>query len=328
MKASVFPLLRLLSDGRGRAAQAIASELGLSPPDVAGMIERAEAAGVAIERLEDGSFKLVTPFRALDAAEIDRSLGEDAGAFHVEVVDETGSTNDDLLARARKGAPCGTVRVAEAQTAGRGRRQRSWFSSPGGALTFSLLWVFESGPGGLSALPLVVGVSIVRTLHKLGLTEAGLKWPNDLLWRQRKLGGILIETTSGADRGVSAVIGIGLNLALSSTVAGRIDQPAADLRSAGLCVDRNRLLGQLLSDLRRTLATFSRSGFAAFKSDWQRLHTYQDKMVRLELAHSVQFEGKVIGVDDSGALMLESGTGEQRFHAGELSLRLNETEGR
>ena len=160
-------------------------------------------------------------------AAIASALGPLARRFDVDVLDTCASTNAELLARAETGAASGTVLVANEQTAGRGRRGRSWIASPGDSLTFSLLWRFAPGtaPAGLS---LAVGLAVARALQKVGAGDTALKWPNDILRNRRKLGGILVELLPGAPH--AAVIGIGINLHLPA------DLPA-DVRaaSAALC---------------------------------------------------------------------------------------------
>jgi len=321
MTASVFPLLRLLSDGHFHPSEEIIKELGISDNRLSDDLHALTLSGLEIERDPRSGCRLITPFSPLGAAQIESRLGANAKVFILEVVEQTGSTNEDLMLRARQGAPNGLVRVAEMQTAGRGRRQRKWLSAPGGTLTFSLLWKFGAGFSSLSGLPLAVGVSIVRSLEAFGLQGLRLKWPNDIQWRQRKLGGILIETTADASNSTCAVIGIGLNLRLPGSVAKRIDQPAIDLESAGLMVGRNELLAQLLCDLNDVLDRFGQAGFAVFRDQWQRLHAHHDKMVTIDLGDGVQLTGKATGVDENGALLVLSPEGERTVYSGELSLR-------
>ncbi len=320
MNALTFPLLRFLADGRHRSFADISAALGVSAEQIAATLDAIVSQGVTIERNAVGC-KLKTSHDWLDAAQIASHLGQRASAFRIEVVDHTGSTNDDLIARAGHGAGSGLVRVAEFQTAGRGRRQRDWHAGLGGALTFSLLWIFTKSPAALSGLSLAVGVSLVRCLQSFGTTEVALKWPNDVLWRQRKLGGILIETAGSGDEVTRAVIGIGLNVNLSGVVAARIDQDATDLQTAGIHIGRNELLGRLLLELRGVLASFAQEGFAPFRQEWEQAHAHQDKMVQLDLADGTQQEGRVIGVDDDGALLLAAGGSTRTYHGGELSLR-------
>jgi len=321
MTTHVIPLLRWLSDGQFHSFDEIGNELGLSSASLSGAFDDLVMMGMEIERDGRAGCKLITPFSPLNAADIEHHLGEHAKTFSLEVVDQTGSTNEDLVLRARKGAPSGMVRVAELQTAGRGRRQRRWLSAPGGTLTFSLLWNFDMGIGALSGLSLAVGVSILRSLEALALRGVQLKWPNDVLWQHHKLGGILIETTAGAADRASAVIGIGLNLRLPQTLVERIDQPAADLEAAGVQIGRNELLARLLCDLSDVLGEFSRSGFTALRAQWERSHAYQDKMVAVEMGDGTQLTGTAIGVDENGALLLQAAGGRRAISSGDVSLR-------
>jgi BirA family biotin operon repressor/biotin-[acetyl-CoA-carboxylase] ligase len=318
----VIPLLRCIADQQFHSFDEIKKATGLSEIDLATALATLAGEGIETEVTRGRRCRLISPFRPWDTNEILSHLGGHARAFTIDVVDQTGSTNDDLMVKARQGAPSGLVRVAELQTAGRGRRKRNWYSGPGGALTFSVLWEFSNGARALSGLPLAVGVSLVRTLHALNLAGVLLKWPNDLLWEQRKLGGILIETSGSTDGKVSAVIGIGLNLRLSPGVAERVDQPAADLETAGLQTGRSELLARVLIDLKGVLDTFSREGFAALRPEWERFHAYQDKMVCLDMSGGKHLEGRVIGVDEYGALLLDTASGRREFHGGELSLRM------
>ena len=324
MNALTFPLLRFLSDARYRTFSEIGDALGVSATEVSTTLDVLLSMGMDIERNAGAGCRLTAPISWLDADEIAQHFGGQVGAFQIEVVDQTGSTNDDLMARARQGAASGLVRVAELQTAGRGRRKRAWHSGIGDALTFSVLWVFAGSQAALSGLSLAVGISLVRSLRALGIADVTLKWPNDVLWRRRKLGGVLIETSSRIPGAVQVVIGIGLNLRLSESVAQRIDQAASDLESAGLRLDRNELLGRLLLELQNVLGVYLRSGFAPFKAEWERAHEYQDKMVRLALADGTQTEGRVVGVGDDGALLLAVGESTHRFTGGEVSLRPTE----
>jgi BirA family biotin operon repressor/biotin-[acetyl-CoA-carboxylase] ligase len=322
MTVPVFSLLRVLSDGQLHPFDKIREQLGLSQARLSDALDSLASAGLEIETKGQAGCKLLTPFCALDAAQVEHFLGDAADLFSVEVVDQTGSTNEDLMQRARQGADTGLVRVAEEQSAGRGRRRRRWVSAIGGTLTFSLLWHFDEAASALSGLPLAVGVSLVRSLKAMALPDVQLKWPNDVLWQQRKLGGILIESVARPAGGISAVIGIGINLRLLKPVAELIDQPAADLEAAGLHVDRNELLARVLCDLSDVLGTLSREGFAPLRPEWQRLHAYQDKMVTIEMDGEMQLTGIALGVDETGALLVQTAEGTRAVHSGEMSLRL------
>jgi len=237
----------------------------------------------------------------------------------VEVVEETGSTNADLLARAAAlNAPL--LLVARHQTAGRGRAGRSWLSSGAGSLTFSLAWRFEGGLPRLSGLPLAVGVALAETLDGLGV-QVGLKWPNDVLRDGDKLAGILIETQAGQQGGVWAVIGIGLNLVMPDELEAQIGRSVASLPWLAR-MDRNALLAALLDGLAGALREFERAGFAAFAARWNRRHAWQGELVTVLDGGTVLHEGSAAGVDDAGRLLLDTGEGRIAVLAGDVSLRV------
>jgi BirA family biotin operon repressor/biotin-[acetyl-CoA-carboxylase] ligase len=239
----------------------------------------------------------------------------------IEVVAETGSTNADLLARlATLRGP--VLRIAEAQTAGRGRAGRVWLSAPGAALTFSLAWKFNRPLHALVGLPLAVGVAVAETLTLFG-EQAQLKWPNDVLKNGNKLAGILIETASpknAARDAVWAVIGIGLNLAIPDSLATQIGRPVAGITASR--IDRNLLMAALLDGLAEALQQFEATGFDAFAMRWNQLHAYTGQAVVILDNDRVLHEGKAIGVDATGRLLLETGAGRVAVMAGDVSLRV------
>ena len=237
----------------------------------------------------------------------------------VEVVEETGSTNADLLARASSlAAPL--LLVARSQTAGRGRAGRSWLSSSEGSLTFSLAWRFEGGVNRLAGLPLAVGVALAETLGRLGV-QVGLKWPNDVLRDGDKLAGILIETQAAPAGGVWAVIGIGLNLLMPDEAEALLGRSIASLPWLAR-MDRNELLAALLDGLAGALREFDRAGFGAFAARWNLRHAWQGETVTILDRGAVLHEGAAAGVDDAGRLLLDTVDGRIAIMAGDVSLRV------
>ena len=295
--------------------------MGITRGSVSNALADVDALGLTVHKVHGRGYRLVTPVQWLSRESIVRHLGRQAARFEIHVLDQTGSTNTDLLDLAVQGARSGSVLAAESQTHGRGRRGRDWHSSPGGALTFSILWRFDQGAGFLSGLSLVVGISLVRVLKKHGAADVMLKWPNDLLWRHLKLAGILIELAGDVMGPTVAVIGIGINLRLPDSVKARIDQPVVDLTRIGVAEDRNLLFAEILDELGNMLRKFSAEGFAPFRQEWDRLHAYQDKMVRVRMPDKSEIEGRVQGVGDDGALLLHTRSGQRKFYGGELSLR-------
>jgi BirA family biotin operon repressor/biotin-[acetyl-CoA-carboxylase] ligase len=241
----------------------------------------------------------------------------------VEVVEETGSTNADLLARAASlSAP--VLLIARNQTAGRGRAGRSWLSSSAGSLTFSLAWKFDGGLPRLTGLPLAVGVALAETLERLGV-QVGLKWPNDVLRDGDKLAGILIETQAAPGGGVWAVIGIGLNLVMPDELEAQIGRSVASLPWLAR-MDRDALLAALLDGLAGALREFERAGFAAFSARWNLRHAWQGETVSVLDGGAVLHEGSAAGVDDAGRLLLDTPDGRITVLAGDVSLRVKGAE--
>ncbi|MES2104660.1 MAG: biotin--[acetyl-CoA-carboxylase] ligase [Pseudomonadota bacterium] len=239
----------------------------------------------------------------------------------VEVVEETGSTNADLMARLPllQGP---LLRVAERQTAGRGRAGRVWHSVPGGVLTFSLAWRFRQQAQGLLGLPLAVGVAVAEVLlaHSVPVQ---LKWPNDILKDGKKLAGILIESSPIPDHeggGTWAVIGIGLNLRIPHELEAEIGNAVADAPWLAQ-MDRNILMAHLLNGLAQALGQFEQQGFTAFTARWNGMHAYAQQMVRILDQGQLVHEGIAAGVDASGCLCLLTQQGPVTVVAGDVSLR-------
>lgn len=324
MKPLAYQVLRLLADGEFHSGAALAQAAGMSRASVWNAVQEIEAAGVDVFSVRGRGYRLAQAVAMLDAARITQVLGE-AAPFNLEIIDEVDSTNTLLLQRARAGASHASVIAAEWQRAGRGRMQRPWHAQVGGALTFSVLWRFSQGAATLAGLSLAVGLAVVRGLESFGVPDAGLKWPNDVLWRGRKVAGILIEMQGEAHGPSAVVIGVGVNVRLSQAVNTRIDQAAADLET--ICereVDRNRLLAALLGEFNRVLLQFERTGFQPFRDDWQRRHVHQGCEVRLTLPGGVRESGVARGVGADGALLLETARGVRPFHSGDVSLRAAE----
>jgi BirA family transcriptional regulator, biotin operon repressor / biotin---[acetyl-CoA-carboxylase] ligase len=255
-----------------------------------------------------------------DAAALKRALGEHAQGFALNVREACESSNTALLHEAERGAAHRTVLLCHRQTGGRGRRGRSWLSSPEGSLTFSLLWRFPPGAPLPMGLSLAVGVAVARALETFGAKDVRLKWPNDLLLHGRKLAGILVDLHNGRGTPAGAVIGIGLNLRLPASFPAR-EIPATDLVHAmAEPPTRVDLLARLLIELAATLETFDRAGFAAARQPWLARHAMQDVPVQV-VGDRDSVVGICRGIDNDGALLLETAFGLQRIVAGDVSLR-------
>jgi len=322
MNALTFRALRMLAHGDFRSGEAMARALGVSRASIWNALQALDEIGIEVFRVRGRGYRLSEPLTLLDPQAIELALGCVASYFNLEVLDRVDSTNTLLMQRAAAGTASGTVVAAEWQTQGRGRRGREWHALPGATLTFSLLWRFAQGAGFLAGLSLAVGLAIARAIARCGVQDGGLKWPNDVIWRGRKLGGVLIEMHGDMLGPSAAVIGIGLNCRMPRSLLGRIDQPVVDLATAAKAnVDRNAVLASVLRELHPVLTAFAKEGFAPLRTEWQRCHLYHGKAVEVIMPDGGVVNGTVQGVADDGALLLTTGAGTLRLHSGDVSLR-------
>ncbi len=286
-------------------------------------LSAAEACGVRLQRIQGRGYRLAEPLEFIDADLVRANLGRSAPLLRLEVLDETASTSTLVAARAAAGEPGGLCIIAEYQSAGRGRMGREWHAGLGGSLTFSLLWRFQRGASALAGLSLAVSVAVLRGLRDLGIEDARVKWPNDIVFNFHKLGGILIETHGDMLGPSAAVIGIGLNYRLDDEVKARIDQPVTDIRAiASEPLSRNIVFAAVLRNVAAVLRLFDTYGFEPVRSEWMAVHAYQNRQVRVVPANEHFFYGIVDGVAEDGALVVRDGTGLRRLTSAEISLRV------
>lgn len=248
-------------------------------------------------------------------------LGSARDRFRVEVHREIDSTSDALRRRAESGDIDGLVIAAETQIAGHGRHGRAWVDRPGGSLLFSLGWRAPLALPALAGLSLAAGVAVCEVLEGQGVAAMQLKWPNDLLHRHCKLGGILVETAVPQAGATPVILGIGINIELDAMLRDAVAAPVTDLLSAGWRGDRSDLLAAILLELRSALDSFAAEGFQPFRAAWLRRHALQQRNVTIWRAGHEIAAGRAIGVDRDGALLLQTPAGIRRLLSGELTLR-------
>jgi BirA family biotin operon repressor/biotin-[acetyl-CoA-carboxylase] ligase len=318
-------LVHLLADGRFRSGEALANTLGVSRAAVWKHVrELGSGLGLEIAAVRGRGYRLVTPIELLDRERIVAALAPETAAALAElvVVDTVDSTNARLAGQRPPRADLGIACVAEQQTAGRGRRGRSWVSPFGANVYLSLLWQFDLPAAALAGLSLAAGVAVAEALRGLGVGEAALKWPNDLLWRDRKLGGILVEMSGEAEGPTRAVVGVGVNHRMPAGDGALIDQDWIDLAGAAprAVPSRNALVAALLDRLVAAMRQFGASGLAQFLPAWDALDGLRGREVVVRLGDRL-IAGTELGVAPSGALRLLTAEGEREFLAGEVSLR-------
>jgi len=316
-----------LADGRFHSGEALARTLRVSRSAVWKAVAALRTQGGELHAVRNRGYRLAHGSEPLDPAKIRAQLAREARA-HVARIDATwsiDSTNTALLARANPGGRTAEVLLAEYQTAGRGRRGRAWLAPPGGAICLSMSWTFREVPQDLGALGLVIGVCALRAVRAHGVDALTLKWPNDLLLAERKLGGVLIDLRAESAGPACVVIGIGLNLALGPALLGRIaasGTAATDLASAVQPLPaRNTVAASLVSACVIGLLEFERQGLRPFIEDWRAADALRGRTVNVSAADGGA-RGVARGIDLHGALMVETLQGLRRFVSGDVTVRL------
>lgn len=320
-------LLRLLADGREHSGEALAASLDVSRAAVWKQVRQLSSWGLEVEAVAGRGYRLATPLDLLDREALLAALPDRARGIlrRVELADELASTNETLLAVTDLMPGRADVCLAEFQTEGRGRRGRRWLAPFGSGICLSVGWCFAELPPQLSALSLAVGVAVRRALSGLGIDGVQLKWPNDVLWQGRKLGGILCELRIEAAGPAYVVIGLGLNLRLSPTLRATIAETGIEVASldeigAGDLPARSTLAAALVNQLLLALEEFERASFRSFFEEWTAADALAARPARIEHGGTL-IEGTARGIDLDGALLLEVGGTIRRFVSGEASLR-------
>jgi len=322
-------LLQLLADGELRSCEWLEARLRQTPASILNAVERLRDLGVEVQA-QDGGYRLANPVELLDARRIGNELADERKPqlHNLELLFEVDSTNTRLLAAPPP--PSGTVDVclSELQLAGRGRLGRRWIAPFGSTVAMSLAWSCGGEARRLPALSLATGVAVSRALARAGAAGIAVKWPNDILFRDRKLGGVLIELRAETQGPTQVVIGVGVNVSLPAAARRQIESSvtsgAAVAAVADACDEtpsRNLIAGAILDELLSMLVQYERLGFAAFRDAWLALDALNGREVQVMVGER-PILGIARGVDLEGALLLETGDRVQRFVSGEASLRL------
>lgn len=320
-------LLRRLADGRARSGATLAAEFGVTRAAIWKQMRKLGRFGVVVEAERARGYRLAQPIDLLDRAAIERHWDARRAppVRHLEILAVTHSTNRELLERPAPPPGRVDVCIAEFQTAGRGRHGRRWSAPFGAALCLSAGWHFADAPPDLPALTLAVGVAARRALERAAGVRPQLKWPNDLVHDERKLGGILVELAAEAHGPCHVVAGLGINVAVPpEQLAAVSDWPrgAVDLAGAGGPPERAALAAALIDELARTFAAYADTGFAAFADEWRHDDYLRDRRVRIDTA-GTRLDGIARGIDADGALRVECADGAlRRIVSGDVSVRV------
>ena len=326
LSGSLTPLLMLLTDGRVHSGERLAQALGVSRAAVWKGIERLRLQGIDIEAVPRRGYRLPDPVELLEERAIRAAIagGRLDHLRSLSLLFDVDSTNTRLLALGPPPLGRADVVMSELQHAGRGRRGRPWVAPFGGSIALSLNWSFTDASRANPALSLCVGVAIARALQRSGAAGIELKWPNDIWFDDRKVGGILIEVRAEAGGPAHVVIGVGLNVRLSPAMRAQIEasgvKAAAVADACSAPPSRNFIAGAIIDALLSMLADFERDGFSGFREAWTALDALRDRPAQVLMGEAV-ICGTARGVDAHGALRLERDGRVQEFVSGEVSLR-------
>jgi len=321
-------VIKKLASGRFFSTQQLADELAVSRTSAWNYLKALERMGFELHAVSGKGTRFKQALELLEAEQIINNISADQRALvaKLDLLDVCPSTNHHLLQQnALKPLANGVVCMAEMQTMGRGRLGKAWVSPYGQNIYASFIWSFKSGIAALSGLSLACGVAVCRALEELGLSGHGLKWPNDILWQGKKLGGILVEIQGESQGGYSVVVGIGINYQMSSQASTDIDQPWVDICTAyDGEVGRNKLAAKLIERVLDMLDSYEATGLAPYVKPWNNFDCYKNKNVRILSGEKVT-QGVAKGISPSGELVLLKPSGEtQLIMSGEVSLRLSE----
>ena len=311
-------LLSILADNEFHSGEKLGSTLSISRAAISNHIKVLSSLGLDIFSVTGKGYCLAQPLTLLNTHKIREQLASTHTA-DVEVLNVIGSTNQYLKDKSivvENGHTC----LAEAQTAGRGRYGRKWVSPYAASLYLSMNWSFAGGYSVLGGLSLAIGVAIVDALNRCGVQGIELKWPNDIYAQGKKLAGVLIEVEGQMGSGCQTIIGVGINVALPTNVE-EIGQPWIDLAHlTEPLINRNLLAGTLISELTKSLTLFESDGLEPFISKWRALDVYANQAVKLIIGKQ-SITGINRGIDENGAILLETKQGIKAYHGGEVSVR-------
>ncbi|MBX9786576.1 MAG: biotin--[acetyl-CoA-carboxylase] ligase [Alphaproteobacteria bacterium] len=314
LSSTTLALLNILNDGQRHAGTEIAKTLGVSRMAIWKVIQRLKGYNIGIKS-EHLGYRLESPLFLLEKSKIQKYLPKDV---ILDIFESLPSSNDYLKNLASTISP--HICLPEHQTKGRGRLGRSWVSPFGRNIYCSMSYVFQKDISEMAGLSLVVGILTAKALEILDQRfKPRLKWPNDIYLEGKKVGGILIDLIAEANGTCKAVLGIGLNVNMK-------DIPLKDVKN-WICLeelvnqklDRNQVVGEIISSLFKGMEIFASQGLAPFLPDWKRLDFLDNKKVTLTSGQEF-YSGIAKSISPQGHLFLELPQGLKQFSYGDTRL--------
>ena len=261
-------------------------------------------------------------FISLDVNLIKDFLDKDLIDSNVEIFisQSTGSTNDDAKNFLSEQSSFLSIHTSEQQIAGKGRNGRKWISPKGKNIYLSIAWLSNLKYSQLDGLSLAVGTILAFSLNKLTQNQVGIKWPNDLLIKKRKISGILIETID-LNNQVGVVIGIGINVHMSKEEGKEIDQSWISLDEVtNTKNNRNEIIGDIINNIFQLTSVFGAEGFKPYKLDYESLDVLIGKKCTINI-EGIYKTVEVLGVNDRGEILVRDGSENLTLRYGEVSIR-------
>lgn len=322
-RADMEDLLKVLADGAYHSGEELGRLMGVSRTAVWKQVQKLADYGLQVESQKGCGYRLPGGLELLDLPQLQAAVGCAAQAISPRLNLQTVVTSTNELARAsaEAGDATGSVFLAEQQTAGRGRRGRQWVSPFGRNIYLSIVWGFEGGVQALEGLSLAVGVAVRRALEACCVKELQFKWPNDLLWQKKKIGGILLEVLGDPAGFCQVVVGVGINVNMPGDAGLQIEQDWVDLAQASSTdVSRNRLVAELVKEIFALLDAYQQRGFSSYRDEWMSHDAFLNQPINLILMNNT-VQGIARGVDQTGALLVESEGELRAYSGGEVSVR-------
>ncbi|MEO2212263.1 biotin--[acetyl-CoA-carboxylase] ligase [Paenibacillus amylolyticus] len=316
-------LLHMLLNAEGRfvSGEEISRNLSISRTAVWKHVNKLRDMGYEFEAVSRKGYRLVTKPDSIDATALQLALDTTVFGRKAVLLTSTLSTQGDVLKLAEQGQAEGAVVIAEEQTGGRGRFGRQWFSPPGKGIWMSVLLRPDLPLQHTPQLTLLTGVAVCRAVRACSGADAGIKWPNDLLIDGRKVCGILLESTVEDHEVRYCIAGIGVDVNFDpEDYPEDLTTIATSLKmETGQSVDRTKLTAAILTELEQLYYLYQKEGFGVISALWEALSVSMNREIAVTNPHGV-IEGKAIGLDPSGALIVEKHDGEHTLViSGEIS---------
>lgn len=300
------------------SGEEISASLGFSRASLWKHINKLRLDGYLIEAVPHLGYMLKAIPDKMYGYDLGIGLGTDIiGKQKIWHYESLKSTNNTAYELAEKGEPEGTLVVAETQTSGKGRLGRKWISPESGGIYFSLILRPEMESDKVPVITLVAAVSIQKAIKKIYDVDAGIKWPNDILIDGKKVCGILCEIKAQPDMVDFLILGVGINV---NTPIKKLPAEATSLKNeSSRSVSRIKLMRQILTEIEKDYLKMKKEGFNSLRAECKKLSTVLNKHIKVTEHHRI-IEGNAVDIDEKGALIIQTKTGEKkRVFSGNVS---------